>query len=594
MEDIPSTPPTKRPHYRLSGLSNFIPLSEEPSTAVSTRGQRLPSLIQSRSTASLFTLPRRPRSERRNSVHSINSDTEVDPLVGDELVLGGGGSNDSATASPLHRKWHHSYQAPQEIDARRMSLGPEILMTPQMRSMRLIGNSNPRYRWQQYYKTEEQLSKMKKPLRQYYERNNFLISQYIYIDRLLDSSLPHNLIQEYTKTQGNGYTNPMNTINEEPQSAICIPGSGTNIAAGTTPTETTKSSPGISPNETKIKRTPKNLYKLPDEATPLLGDPDLAIDPEEQLYPEVPYDSDDEGVDSDDPVVTAAIYLNLVANVVLLVAKLAVIVMTSSLSVLASLVDAALDFLSTAIVWTTTKLISQQDQYAYPVGRRRLEPVGVLVFSVIMITSFFQVFLQCINRLTVSGDHSVVQLTLPAIMIMVSTVVIKGFCWFWCRLVKNSSVQALAQDAVTDVVFNTFSIIFPLVGFYLNVWWLDALGGLLLSLYVISNWSKTSSQHVRNLCGAAATADQRNVLLYLTMRFAKTIKYIQGLQAYHAGDKLNVEVDIVLDENMSLRDSHDLGESLQYVLESVPTVDRAFVHADYADWNLPSHMNQQG
>lgn len=78
------------------------------------------------------------------------------------------------------------------------------------------------------------------------------------------------------------------------------------------------------------------------------------------------------------------------------------------------------------------------------------------------------------------------------------------------------------------------------------------------------------------------------------MRFAKTIQKIQGLQAYHAGDKLNVEVDIVVDERMTLRDSHDLGESLQYVLESVPNVDRAFVHLDYAGWNLPSHMEQQG
>jgi len=77
------------------------------------------------------------------------------------------------------------------------------------------------------------------------------------------------------------------------------------------------------------------------------------------------------------------------------------------------------------------------------------------------------------------------------------------------------------------------------------------------------------------------------------MRFAKTIKQIQGLQAYHAGDKLNVEVDVVLDENTSLRDSHDLGESLQYVLESVPYVDRAFVHLDYTGYNLPSHMEQQ-
>lgn len=94
---------------------------------------------------------------------------------------------------------------------------------------------------------------------------------------------------------------------------------------------------------------------------------------------------------------------------------------------------------------------------------------------------------------------------------------------------------------------------------------------MILSLYVIINWSRTANSHIMNLTGASASADERNILLYLTMRFAKTIKKIQGLQAYHSGDKLNVEVDIVLDEGTSLRDSHDIGESLQYVLESVPT-----------------------
>jgi divalent metal cation (Fe/Co/Zn/Cd) transporter len=210
-----------------------------------------------------------------------------------------------------------------------------------------------------------------------------------------------------------------------------------------------------------------------------------------------------------------------------------------------------------------------------------------------MVTSFFQVGLECFNRLN-SGNHSIIELTLPALIIMSGTVFMKALLWLWCRVIKNSSVQALAQDAETDVIFNVFSIIFPLIGFYAKLWWLDALGGLLLSLFVIFNWAGTSASHIRNLTGAAATADERNVLLYLTMRFAKTIKQIQGLQAYHAGDKLNVEVDIVLDENMSLRDSHDLGESLQYVLESLPTVDRAFVHQDYAGWNLPTHMQQQG
>jgi divalent metal cation (Fe/Co/Zn/Cd) transporter len=423
---------------------------------------------------------------------------------------------------------------------------PEVLMTPQMRSMRLIGKSNPRYRWHQYYKTDEDLKKMNKPLRKYYERCNFLISHYIYIDKLLDSSLPHNLIQEYQQISSAGpWSQPMYTINEE------TPRSASPSHESALP----RTNSGHLGSETKVKRTPKSLYKLPEpsETSPLLQhDPDVDLDLEDLELPpefEIPFD-DEQGADYNSPTVTLAIYINLVANVILLAAKLAVIVLTSSLSVLASLVDAALDFLSTAIVWTTTQLISRQDQYAYPIGRRRLEPVGVLVFSIVMITSFFQVALQCFNRL-LSDDHSIVELGIPAIAIMLSTVVIKGGCYFYCRLIPNSSVQALAQDALTDMVFNTFSIIFPLIGFYVKIWWLDALGGLVLSMYVIFNWSKTSSEHVRNLCGAAATADQRNVLLYLTMRFAKTIRYIQGLQAYHAGDKLNVEVDIVLDENMA-------------------------------------------
>lgn len=214
---------------------------------------------------------------------------------------------------------------------------------------------------------------------------------------------------------------------------------------------------------TKLKRTPKNLYKLPNEATPLISTENR--DAEDGVQDVMPAWTPEEEADSGDRIVTIAIYLNLVANTILLLLKIVATVLTSSVSVLAALVDAVLDFLSTAIVWTTTRLISTEDQYKYPAGRRRLEPIGVLVFSVIMITSFFQVGLEGFNRLT-AGDHVAVNLGVAAVVIMASTVLVKGACWVWCRLIKNSSVQALAQDAATDVVFNIFSIIFPLGKLY--------------------------------------------------------------------------------------------------------------------------------
>ena len=545
----PSSSPDISKLSRFAHLRGFVPhSSEEPS--ISTRGQALSGLLQSTSTTSLSALRKRHHLPRRRSSFGENVERQTSHDSGDNDIP-------ELQSRVLTTHWGGGIE---DFDDRKMSI-PASLVTPQMRSQRLIGYNNPRYRWGQYFKTDEELKKMSKPIRQYYERNNYLVQHYMYIDRLLDSSLPHNLIQEYHQIDGVSHSNH-------------------NASRGTIPdTITEESTPAESPrlegmsgdangSTLKMKRTPKDIYRIKDtETTPLLERSTSKISDEETPVP--PLMEPDEDADSQSRVVSIAIYLNLAANTALLIMKIVVVALSSSVSVLASLVDAALDFLSTAIIWTTTRLISRNDQYAYPIGRRRLEPIGVLVFSVIMITSFVQVGIEGFSKLT-GPDHRIVQLTIPAIAIMAATVLIKLGCWLWCRMIKNSSVQALAQDAMTDVVFNIFSIIFPLIGYYAKVWWLDPLGGILLSLYVIFNWAQTSSTHIRNLTGAAASADERNILLYLTMRFAKSIQKIQGLQAYHSGDKLNVEVDVVLDENTTLRDSHDLGESLQYVLESVP------------------------
>lgn len=450
----------------------------------------------------------------------------------------------------------------------------DLLNGPHMRSMRLIGAPSTRYQWAKYWKTDDQLANLKaRHIREYYERTNYLIQQYVYIDKLLDSSLPHDLLNEYNHMPASAFRRGVEvpqTISEEPStpssgggmpisSAASVSGVGSGSGSGSG-----GSGPGSGYGTVakKVKRTPKDIYR-PAETSPLISSLESSQDGQfeedddaEAKALEIPF-LDDEDVDSGARIVTLAIYVNFAANLILLLGKIAVIISVPSVSVLASLVDAALDFLSTVIVWTTTTLIARQDQYRYPVGRRRLEPVGVLVFSVIMITSFVQVGLEAIQRLA-SNDHTVIQLTAAAIGIMFSTIVIKGMCWFWCRLIRNSSVQALADDAMTDIIFNAGSIAFPIVGYYAGIWWMDALGGLLLSMVVIFNWSSSASEHIKNLCGFSATADQRNILLYLTMRFAKTIRQIQGLQAYHAGDKLNVEVDIVLDASTSLKDSHDL------------------------------------
>lgn len=73
-------------------------------------------------------------------------------------------------------------------------------------------------------------------------------------------------------------------------------------------------------------------------------------------------------------------------NVVLLSLKLMVALVSNSISLFASVVDSAMDLLSTLILFGASKAIEDKTwKQRYPVGLRRAEPMGVVVFSVFMI-----------------------------------------------------------------------------------------------------------------------------------------------------------------------------------------------------------------
>ena len=130
---------------RIAKLRGFLPLNNEDASPMATHGHgTLSALINSRSNTSLHNMHRRPSSFRGRETPD-EEDTPPTPL---------GRSRKLSFRDEEIEDFRRS-------DERRLSA---VLNGPQMRSQRLIGNSNPRYRWERYWKTEEDLKPMKKPL----------------------------------------------------------------------------------------------------------------------------------------------------------------------------------------------------------------------------------------------------------------------------------------------------------------------------------------------------------------------------------------------------------------------------------------------
>ena len=278
-----------------------------------------------------------------------------------------------------------------------------------------------------------------------------------------------------------------------------------------------------------------------------------------------------------------AININVIANIILLIAKLAAAFYSSSLSLIASLVDSALDLLCTLIVWSTNRLVQWRLKALnkkFPVGRRRLEPLGILVFSIIMVISFLQILQESVTKLMPDAPHKAKELPAIAIGAMAGTIIIKGIIGLGCVRIKTTQVQALAQDCKTDVVFNTLSLLFPFIGYKADLWWLDPAGAGLLSLFIIYDWAGTCFENITRLSGQAADDQLQKKLLYLCYRFSPVVEGFKSITSYHAGDGIWVEIDIILSEQSKLTSTHDIAETIQYTCEGLTEVDRCFVTAD--------------
>ena len=92
------------------------------------------------------------------------------------------------------------------------------------------------------------------------------------------------------------------------------------------------------------------------------------------------------------------------------------------------------------IIFFTAKAAVNQDTYKYPVGKRRLEPLGVVVFAVTMITAFAQVLVESAQKF-MTKDLAPVMLPLSAAITMAVTVVVKLSVWFTYRHFRSQSVR---------------------------------------------------------------------------------------------------------------------------------------------------------
>ncbi|PMD47491.1 hypothetical protein L207DRAFT_628126 [Hyaloscypha variabilis F] len=265
--------------------------------------------------------------------------------------------------------------------------------------------------------------------------------------------------------------------------------------------------------------------------------------------------ADEEAAEAEDTVqngwkVKLAINGSFSVNFFLFIIQMYAAISTGSLSLFGTAADAFMDLVSSIVMLITSKLAAKPNIRKFPVGRKRVETVGIILFCALMTT---------------------VAVELISVMFV------------YCFLIRRYPAAGIFMlDHRNDIFVNAFGLIMSIIGTkFKKVWFLDPIGAFCIACIILFSWASTAFEHMWFLVGKSAPQDFLNKLVYVSVTHDSRIQNIDTARAYHAGDKYYVEVDIIMGQEERLKVTHDVAEKPQRKLEGLADVERAFVHVDY-------------
>ncbi|PYI10992.1 hypothetical protein BO78DRAFT_382876 [Aspergillus sclerotiicarbonarius CBS 121057] len=288
--------------------------------------------------------------------------------------------------------------------------------------------------------------------------------------------------------------------------------------------------------------------------------------------------------------IKAAVYFSIYGTILVAALQIYAAVTTLSLSLFVTMAESCCEAISNiGLNYLHKKSKKLNDSTRWPAGAGRLCNAGNICFAFALMAVSLVLVIESIRALA-SKEHETGGFHVPAIVAAACGFGIKLFLAIYCFIFRrhSSQLQMLWEDNRNDCFEYGFAIFTSAAGAKLK-WWVDPAGAMFIALVIIVTWIGTIRSEFLELCGLGASPSLVQEIVFLTLRHSDMILQVDSVHAYHWGEDLFVEVDIVMAPERSLREVHDVSQELQDKLETVEGFARAFVHVDYETSHMPEH-----
>ncbi len=275
--------------------------------------------------------------------------------------------------------------------------------------------------------------------------------------------------------------------------------------------------------------------------------------------------------------------VTIILNLLLTVFKFIAGFLGHSLAMISDAIHSASDVFSTVIVIIGIKISAKAADKDHEFGHERYECVAAILLAVLLFATGCGIGYSGIVKIVDGSYKTAIRPDYLAMSAAIVSIVVKeGMFWYTYAAAKKTNSGALKADAWhhrSDALSSVGSLI-GIVGAMCGVPVLDCVAAIVICLLILKAAVDIFIDAVNKMTDKACDAETENAI----RQFVETcegVKNVDSLMTRLFGNRIYVVLEIACDENLILKESHDIAEAVHEGVEkNFPPVKHVTVHVN--------------
>ena len=254
-------------------------------------------------------------------------------------------------------------------------------------------------------------------------------------------------------------------------------------------------------------------------------------------------------------------------NVMLTVFKVLAGFFANSTAMIADGIESASDIITTSIAAYSVKIAKKPEDQEHPYGHEKAEAIATKFIAGFLLLSGLTVGWKAIQHII---QNNVEKPGLLALYAAVTTICVKEILYrytlAWANKIKSTALKANACHFRSDS-FTSIGTLIGIAAARLGYPLADPIAAIVASLVILRMAYKLYARAISELMDSSAPK-QKLDSIYNVISSVNNVKGIDSLKTRMHGNKLYVDVDIIVDRTISVLAGHEIAREVKQSLKS--------------------------